>query len=97
MSESIDRINRKTMTTASVVTHYARPWDLSKAEQATFERVAAQAKDQPILYIGVGGGRTRPLTRLARKDRVQRLLCRIGIHRRQNGGKALRKYYVVSK
>ena len=58
MSESIDRINRKTMTTASVVTHYARPWDLSKAEQATFERVAAQAKDQPILDIGVGGGRT---------------------------------------
>lgn len=58
MSESIDRINRKTMTSASVVTHYARPWELSRAEQATFDRVAAEAKAQPILDLGVGGGRT---------------------------------------
>ncbi|MDR7067587.1 ubiquinone/menaquinone biosynthesis C-methylase UbiE [Pseudoxanthomonas japonensis] len=68
MSESIDRINRKTMTTASVVDHYARPWELSRAEQATFDQVAALAKDQPILDLGVGGGRTVPALRRISED-----------------------------
>lgn len=58
MGESIDSINRRTMTDPSVVAHYARPWELSRAEQATFGRVAAQASGKPILDIGVGGGRT---------------------------------------
>lgn len=70
MSESIDRINRKTMATASVVTHYVRPLELSKAEQATFDRVAAQAKDQPILDLGVGGGRTVEALRRISHDYV---------------------------
>src|SRR5690554_3756700 len=66
MVESIDSINLRTMTDASVVAHYARPWDLSPAEQATFERVAALAGGRPILDIGVGGGRTvEPLRRIS--------------------------------
>lgn len=58
MSESIDRINMKAMTTASVVSHYARPSGLSPAEQATLDRVAPIARGKPVLDIGVGGGRT---------------------------------------
>lgn len=58
MVESIDSINMRTMTTASVVAHYARPWSLAPAEQVAFDRVAAMARDRPILDIGVGGGRT---------------------------------------
>ena len=58
MSESIDRINMRTMTNASVVAQYARPSELSAAEQATLARVAPMARDRPILDIGVGGGRT---------------------------------------
>src|SRR5690606_4266041 len=66
MVESIDSINLRTMTDASVVAHYARPWDLSPAEQATFERVAALAGGRPILDIGVGVGRTvEPLRRIS--------------------------------
>jgi SAM-dependent methyltransferase len=58
MSESIDRINMRTMTNATVVAQYARPSELSAAEQATLARVAPLARDRPILDIGVGGGRT---------------------------------------
>ncbi|TDK26099.1 class I SAM-dependent methyltransferase [Luteimonas aestuarii] len=58
MSETIDRINLRTMTTPAVVAHYARPWSLSAAEQAAFDRVAPLAHGKPILDIGVGGGRT---------------------------------------
>lgn len=66
MVESIDSINLRTMTDASVVAHYARPWGLSPAEEATFERVAAQARGRPVLDIGVGGGRTvEPLLRIS--------------------------------
>lgn len=58
MSESIDRINMRTMADASVVAHYARPWGLSPAEDAVFARVAEAAAGKTILDIGVGGGRT---------------------------------------
>ena len=58
MSKSIDGINMRTMSDASVVAHYSRPSELSPAEQATFDRVAALARGKPILDIGVGGGRT---------------------------------------
>lgn len=68
MSESIDRINKTTMSAVAVVAHYTRPSELSRAEQATFERVAAVAKDQPILDIGVGGGRTVEALRLISQD-----------------------------
>lgn len=58
MSKSIDGINMRTMSDASVVDHYSRSSELSLAEQATFGRVAALARGKPILDIGVGGGRT---------------------------------------
>ncbi|MDH5835701.1 class I SAM-dependent methyltransferase [Luteimonas kalidii] len=58
MSEAIDRINLRTMRDPAVVAHYARPWGLSPAEQATFARVAPLARGRRILDIGVGGGRT---------------------------------------
>lgn len=58
MSESIDRINMRTMTNASVVAQYARPSELSPAERATLDRVAPLSRGKRILDIGVGGGRT---------------------------------------
>src|SRR5690606_37213574 len=58
MVESVDSINMRTMTDASVVAHYARPWGLSPTEQACFARIADEARGRPILDIGVGGGRT---------------------------------------
>lgn len=58
MVVSVDSINMRTMTDASVVAHYARPWPLSPAEQACFDRIADEARGRPVLDIGVGGGRT---------------------------------------
>lgn len=58
MVESVDSINMRTMTDASVVAHYARPWGLSPAELTCFTRIADEARGRPILDIGVGGGRT---------------------------------------
>ena len=46
------------MNDASVVAQYSRPSELSLAEQATLDRVAALAQGKPVLDIGVGGGRT---------------------------------------
>src|SRR5690606_817152 len=43
MVESVDSSNMRTMTDASVVAHYARPWGLSPAEQACFARIADEA------------------------------------------------------
>lgn len=68
MSEAIDRINMKIMTTASVVSQYARPSGLSPAEQATLDRVAPLAQGKPILDIGVGGGRTVEALRSISQD-----------------------------
>src|SRR5690606_1294455 len=56
VSEAIDRINMKIMTTASVVSQYARPSGLSPAEQATLDRVAPLAQGKPILDIGSAAG-----------------------------------------
>lgn len=58
MNKPIDRINMRTMSDAAVVAQYSRPSGLSPAEQATFDRVAPLARGEPILDIGVGGGRT---------------------------------------
>lgn len=58
MDGSIDRINMRTMSSASAVMHYARRSDLSIAERACVDRVADMARGKPIVDIGVGGGRT---------------------------------------
>lgn len=68
MSEAIDRINLRTMRDPAVVAHYARPWGLSPAEEATFARVAPLARGRRILDIGVGGGRTVEALRAISED-----------------------------
>ena len=59
-TDSVDRINRKAMRSGEAVAAYSRWNELSAPERVLFERVAAEMKGQPILDIGVGGGRTTP-------------------------------------
>ena len=58
MPTSIDEVNRSEMNKRGSVAHYSRRDDLSAAEQAALSTVGTQAKEQAILDIGVGGGRT---------------------------------------
>lgn len=59
---AVDEVNKRAMNAASSVRHYSRRDDLSEAEAAALAAVADEARDKPILDIGVGGGRTvRPL------------------------------------
>lgn len=58
MTESIDSVNLRTMSRASVIAHYARPCALGRAEQASLDRVSEEARGKRILDIGVGGGRS---------------------------------------
>ena len=68
MDGSIDRINMRTMHSASAVQHYSHRSDLSPAEQASLDRVAGLARGKPILDIGVGGGRTVEALREVSQD-----------------------------
>lgn len=63
MYHDIDRINLRTMRSAEVVAHYARPKHQSQDELLPHERAALddiqhEARGGAILDIGVGGGRT---------------------------------------
>jgi SAM-dependent methyltransferase len=58
MDSAIDRINLRTMRSSEVVAHYARPGRLLPHEQAALDLVANEFRGQPVLDIGVGGGRT---------------------------------------
>ena len=58
MSSAVDRINLRTMRSRQVVAHYSRHVRLLPHEQAALQTVAAQVRGEPILDIGVGGGRT---------------------------------------
>ncbi len=48
------------MQSAKAVSEYSWQDQLSVPERALTKRLAAEVKDQPILDIGVGGGRTTP-------------------------------------
>jgi len=58
MDNVIDRINLRTMRSAAVVAHYARPDELLPHERASLDHVAAEVRGGSVLDIGVGGGRT---------------------------------------
>jgi ubiquinone/menaquinone biosynthesis C-methylase UbiE len=58
MDNVIDRINLRTMRSAAVVAHYARPDQLLPHERASLDHVAAEVRGGSVLDIGVGGGRT---------------------------------------
>lgn len=66
-NEHIDRINKKTMRGS--VADYARQDALTKSEEAALNYVS-DAADNPILDIGIGGGRTVAALRQVSKDYV---------------------------
>jgi SAM-dependent methyltransferase len=54
----VESLNRATMQRPDVVAHYAR-WDaLEPVEEAVLGRLEAELRDQPLVDLGVGGGRT---------------------------------------
>jgi SAM-dependent methyltransferase len=57
---SIDAANRAAMATSSAVMHYAHADYLDPGEALLYRRVQAEIRGQPVLDIGVGGGRTVP-------------------------------------
>src|SRR5580704_12997780 len=65
----MDQINRETWRDPSTVRWYRKSegWT-DPGERAALGHVAAAAKDQPILDLGVGGGRTVPLLRAISRD-----------------------------
>jgi SAM-dependent methyltransferase len=67
----MDSINRETWRSPSSVRWYreSRGWT-DPGEQAALACVAAEAKDRPILDLGVGGGRTVPLLRAISSDYI---------------------------
>lgn len=68
MADSIDSVNLRTMSRASVIAQHARPCALGRAEQASLDRVSEEARGRRILDIGVGGGRTVPTLRAISHD-----------------------------
>jgi SAM-dependent methyltransferase len=66
---AMDRINRETWRDPATVRWYreSEGWT-DPGERAALGHVAAAAKDQPILDLGVGGGRTVPLLRAISRD-----------------------------
>lgn len=57
-SDPIDDINHRAMLSAKAVTEYSWQDQLSPPERVLVDRLSAEMKDQPILDMGVGGGRT---------------------------------------
>ncbi len=68
MYHDIDRINLRTMRSAAVVAHYARPDELLPHERAALDEVQAEVRGGAILDIGVGGGRTVTALRAVSAD-----------------------------
>jgi len=68
-SRRMDSINRRTWRDSSTIRWFRRleGWT-DEGERAAFELVSVEAKDQPILDLGVGGGRTTPLLRSISRD-----------------------------
>jgi SAM-dependent methyltransferase len=65
----MDQINRQAWREASTVRWFRQleGWT-DEGERAAFETIASEAKDQPILDLGVGAGRTVPLLRAISRD-----------------------------
>lgn len=58
MGANQDSVNRRIMANRRIVAGYARSTVLTPPEAAALARIAPEAKDRPILDVGVGGGRT---------------------------------------
>ncbi|MEQ5842481.1 class I SAM-dependent methyltransferase [Paraburkholderia acidicola] len=58
----LDRINRRAWNSRDALREFTRSktWT-DPGEQAAFARVAVECRDQPLLDIGIGAGRTIPL------------------------------------
>ncbi len=67
----MDGINRRAWSSPATVEQFrrSRGWT-DPGERAAFERVRADAADEPILDVGVGAGRTVPLLRGISADYV---------------------------
>lgn len=56
--DAIDDVNLATMAAGKVVAEYTAQGELFPPERALLELVRDEVRDQPILDLGVGGGRT---------------------------------------
>lgn len=54
----VDTVNRRTMLSGDGVKTYSWQSDLTPPEQAALDLLAAEIQGQPVLDLGVGGGRT---------------------------------------
>ncbi|TBR76296.1 MAG: class I SAM-dependent methyltransferase, partial [Burkholderiaceae bacterium] len=67
--DMMDQINREAWRARDSIKWYSRLEDWTDpGERVATQRVAAEAKDQPILDLGVGAGRTVPLLREISQD-----------------------------
>jgi SAM-dependent methyltransferase len=66
MTKFTDEVNRGTMRSGSIVNFYAERNGLLLHERSALRQVAEEAANQPILDLGVGGGRTvKPLLKVS--------------------------------
>lgn len=71
MRPNLDRVNRETWSSPEVVSTFVhRSGFLDAGEECLLRRVEPELRDQPLLDIGVGGGRTLPLLRELSEDYV---------------------------
>jgi SAM-dependent methyltransferase len=68
MGENQDSVNRRIMADRRIVAGYARSTGLSAPEVAALARIAPEAKNRPILDVGVGAGRTVAALREVSED-----------------------------
>ncbi len=68
MPNLIDEVNLATMRDARAVAEYAGPEYLLEHERLVLEQLAPEVEGQPILDIGVGGGRTVSALRALSED-----------------------------
>jgi SAM-dependent methyltransferase len=71
MRGEVDQANRRAWGGEEVAEIFLRRTGFAGAiERRVMERVAGEARDQPILDVGVGGGRTTPFLRSVSEDYV---------------------------
>lgn len=64
----IDQINQQMMRSSAAVEQYSGPEYLLAHERAALDELAAEVRGQPILDLGVGGGRTVNALRALSED-----------------------------
>src|ERR1700736_2825346 len=71
MASDVDRVNRRVWSSTETLRLFAdRDGFIDAGEALVTQRVATEARGQPILDIGVGGGRTTGHLRLLSDDYV---------------------------